>query len=105
MKKLVTGLTAIAAVVGVTSAFAFAPKKFLPNIIYGELGSDNKFHYFTSAPGVPFGCSTYNGAACTFSSTKTVTFFNDNKQLSFPQQSTTSPIVNWGLASNKIYQE
>jgi hypothetical protein len=91
MKKLQTSLLAVAALAGVGAAFAFkAPnKKFFFNVVYAKrIGATNpQFTYSTvQFGGLGIGCKGDPGSSCTFTTTKTVAFFNSNNQNTFPTQ-------------------
>lgn len=103
MKKLVTGLTAIAAVAGLTSAFAFAPKKYLAHVVYAGLVSGN-YTYYSAPPTPNLACNSNQNTVCSFSSTATFGYFNAHFQSTFPQP-LSSPVVDWSTNStNQIYK-
>ena len=73
MKKIRMGLMALAAISGVSSAFAFNhPKKHFGTLYYAKIVSPGHFQWFTSAPGT-CGDSTLPNVACTITSTTNVT--------------------------------
>lgn len=101
MKKLVTGITAIAAVAGLTSAFAFAPSKAFNNSVYATPNGTGYLYSNTPPPGLT--CSI-TGPACTLSTTATAAYFNQHFASNFPPESQTSgaPKVTY-FDAGKIY--
>jgi hypothetical protein len=106
MKKVVTSLTAIAALAGIGfGSQAFAPKKPFANKVFIQPNGSG-FLYTNVAP-TGFICSpSVPTVACTLSTTATAAFFNANASSKVPAN-TTSPTQHpqvTQLESGSIYQ-
>ncbi len=107
MKKLVTGLSAVAAVVG---AFAFTPHHFA-NKVVARQNTNGTFAYENTSwdPDLGLVCQTATTFVCTFSTTATAAFFNNAANHftgvgQFPANHLTTPVhITYGPDVDKIY--